>query len=118
MLATALLAARASGLCVLDGVHNDIQDTASFEATCVQGRQMGFDGRTLIHPTQVEICHRVYSPTEQEVQDARAVIESFALPQNQGKGVLQVGGRMVELLHAEIARETLAMAEAIALARR
>ena len=118
MLATVLLAARAAGLCVLDGVHNDIQDGAAFEATCVQGRQMGFDGRTLIHPAQIEACHRVYSPSDPEVDDARAVIAAFALPDNQGKGVLQVRGRMVELLHAEIARAALAMADAIALARR
>jgi citrate lyase subunit beta/citryl-CoA lyase len=114
MLAIVLLAARANGLCVLDGVHNDIQDAAGFEASCLQGRQMGFDGRTLIHPAQLEVCHRVYSPTAQELQDARAVIDAFELPENQGKGVLQVNGRMVELLHEQIARQTLAMAEAIA----
>ena len=118
MLAIALMAARANGLCVLDGVHNDIQDTAGFAATCKQGRQMGFDGRTLIHPTQIEACHAAYSPTEQEVEDARAVVAAFDLPENQGKGVLKVGGRMVELLHAQIARQTLTMDEAIAKARR
>ena len=114
MLAIALLAARANGLCLLDGVHNDIQDTASFEFTCQQGRQMGFDGRTLIHPSQVEPCHRAYSPTEAEIEDARETVAAFAQPENAGKGVLQVKGRMVELLHAEIARHTLAVADAIA----
>lgn len=118
MLAIALMAARANGLRVLDGVHNDIQDVAGFAATCEQGRQMGFDGRTLIHPAQIEACHRAYSPSAQEVADARAVVEAFALPGNQGKGVLKVGGRMVELLHAQIARQTLDMDEAIAAARR
>ncbi|HVR48315.1 MAG TPA: aldolase/citrate lyase family protein, partial [Pseudorhodoferax sp.] len=118
MLAIALMAARANGLCVLDGVHNDIQDTASFSATCEQGRQMGFDGRTLIHPAQIEACHQAYSPSTQEVDDARAVVAAFDLPENQGQGVLKVGGRMVELLHAQIARQTLAMHEAITQARR
>ena len=113
MLAIALLAARAHGLHVLDGVHNDIHDTAGFAATCEQGRQMGFDGRTLIHPAQVDACHETYSPTAQEVDDARAVVAAFALRENQGKGVLTVGGRMVELLHAEMARQTLALHETI-----
>jgi len=114
MLAIALLAARANGLCLLDGVHNDIQDTAGFEFTCEQGRQMGFDGRTLIHPSQIAPCHRAYSPTEAEIEDARDVVAAFARPENAGQGVLQVKGRMVELLHAEIARHTLAVADAIA----
>lgn len=117
MLAIVLMAARASGLCVLDGVHNDIQDTTGFAATCAQGRQMGFDGRTLIHPAQIGACHHAYSPSTPEVEEARAVIEAFAQPENQGKGVLRVGGRMVELLHAQMARQTLAMHEAIALAQ-
>jgi citrate lyase subunit beta/citryl-CoA lyase len=114
MLATALLAARANGLAVLDGVHNDVTDTAGFDATCRQGREMGFDGRTLIHPTQIAGCHAAYSPTDTEVADARDVIEAFTLPENQGKGVLKVKGRMVELLHADMARQTLAVADAIA----
>lgn len=118
MLAIALMAARANGLCMLDGVHNDIQDTAGFAATCEQGRQMGFDGRTLIHPSQIETCHNAYSPTAQEVADARAVVAAFDLPENQGQGVLKVGGRMVELLHAQIARQTLALYDAIMQARR
>ncbi|RIX83230.1 HpcH/HpaI aldolase/citrate lyase family protein [Acidovorax cavernicola] len=117
MLAIALMAARACGLYVLDGVHNDIQDTTGFAATCAQGRQMGFDGRTLIHPAQIEACHHAYSPSAPEVEEARAVIEAFAQPENQGKGVLRVGGRMVELLHAQMARQTLAMHEAIARAQ-
>lgn len=113
MLALALLAARANGLCLLDGVHNDIKDTDGFEFTCQQGRQMGFDGRTLIHPTQIDPCHRAYSPTEAEVEEARDIIAAFSQPENTGKGVIQVKGRMVELLHAEIARHTLAVSEAI-----
>lgn len=113
MLAQVLLAARANGLCVLDGVHNDVKDEAGFEFTCQQGRQMGFDGRTLIHPNQVAACHRAYSPTDAEITEAREIIEAFALPENKGKGVIQLKGRMVELLHAEIAAQTLATAAAI-----
>jgi citrate lyase subunit beta/citryl-CoA lyase len=118
MLATALVAARASGLCLLDGVHNDVKDTEGFDFTCQQGRQMGFDGRTLIHPTQVEACHRAYSPTEAEIGEAHEIIDAFSLPENSGKGVIQVKGRMVELLHAEIAQQTLAVADAIKRAER
>lgn len=118
MLAQVLLAARANGLCVLDGVHNDVKDESGFEFTCQQGRQMGFDGRTLIHPHQVAACHLAYSPTNTEITEAREIIEAFALPQNKGKGVIQLKGRMVELLHAEIAAQTLATAAAIERAAR
>lgn len=114
ILVTAVLAARANGLRILDGVHNDMADTVGFEATCEQGRQLGFDGRTLIHPAQIAPCHRAYSPSDHEVEDARAVVEAFSRPENQGKGVLRVNGRMVELLHAAMARDTLALADAIA----
>ena len=114
LLAIALAAARAGGLCVLDGVHNDVKDIVGFESTCIQGRQMGFDGRTLIHPTQIEACNAIYSPTAKEVLDARLILQAFDLPENRGKGVIKVNGRMVELLHAEIARDIVAMAEAIA----
>lgn len=114
LLAITLAAARAGGLCVLDGVHNDIQDTVNFELTCLQGRQMGFDGRTLIHPAQIEACNTIYSPTAKEVQDARSILQAFDLPENRGKGVIQLNSRMVELLHAGIARDTVTLAEAIA----
>ena len=113
-LAIALAAARAFGICILDGVQNDIQDVDAFNATCLQGRSMGFDGRTLIHPSQIEPCHRAYSPAEREVQEARAILEAFARPENQGKGVIKLDGRMVELLHAEMAKQTVAIADAIA----
>lgn len=113
MLATALLAARANGLALLDGVHNDIKDMDAFEFTCRQSRQMGFDGRTLIHPAQIDACHRAYSPTQEEIAEARQIIEAYSQPENGGKGVLQVNGRMVELLHADSARRTLAQAHAI-----
>lgn len=113
MLVTALLAARAYGLDILDGVHNDVRDTAGFEFTCIQGRDMGFDGRTLIHPNQVEPCHQAYSPTETEIAQAREIVDAFSLPENVGKGAIQLRGRMVELLHAVSAGQTLATAEAI-----
>lgn len=113
LLAITVAAARAAGLCVLDGVHNDVKDVPGFAFTCQQGRQMGFDGRTLIHPSQIDACHAAYSPTEEEIAVAKTILQAFALPENQGKGVLQLGGRMVELLHAEIARETLSAAQAI-----
>lgn len=112
----ALLAARAYGLSILDGVPNDIKDIAALEATCMQGRQLGFDGRTLIHPSQIETCHRAYSPSEKEVREAREILEGFALPENRDKGVIQLNGKMVELLHAEIAQQTVAIALAIEVA--
>ena len=113
MLAMALLGARAAGLSVLDGVHNNVKDTESFERVCAQGREMGFDGKTLIHPSQVGACNRIFSPTSEEVQEAQWIVDAFALPEHHGKGVIQLNGRMVELLHAEIARQTLEMARAI-----
>jgi citrate lyase subunit beta / citryl-CoA lyase len=112
-LARCVLAARAHGLDVIDGVFNDIQDLEGFRAECVQGRDMGFDGKTLIHPSQIDICNEVFAPGPTEVEGARAIIEAFALPENAGKGAIQLNGRMVELLHADMARRTLAIAEAI-----
>jgi citrate lyase subunit beta/citryl-CoA lyase len=113
-LAIAVAAARAFGIGILDGVHNDIQDVDGLERTCLQGRAMGFDGRTLIHPSQIAPCHQAYTPAQNEVQEARAILEAFARPENQGKGVIKLDGRMVELLHAEMARQTVAIADAIA----
>lgn len=113
-LVLALAAGRANGLAVLDGVYNDIPNQAGFEAQCTQGRQLGFDGKTLIHPSQVEACNRIFAPAEAEVADARKVLAAFELPENKGKGVITVDGRMVELLHAEIARQVVAMSDAIA----
>jgi citrate lyase subunit beta/citryl-CoA lyase len=112
-LGLALLAARATGKVILDGVYNDIRDAEGFEAECVQGRQMGFDGKTLIHPSQLEPCNRVFAPTEDEVDRARRIIEAFDEAQANGRGVVTVDGRMVENLHVEQARRTLALAAAI-----
>ncbi len=108
-----VLAGRANGLAVIDGVFNEIADESGFLEVCRQGRAMGFDGKTLIHPSQIEPCNRVFSPDNDEVAQARSILAAFALPENQGKGAIALNGRMVELLHAEIARQTVALAEAI-----
>jgi citrate lyase subunit beta/citryl-CoA lyase len=113
-LATCLLAARAHGIDILDGVYNDIGNAAGFEAECVQGRDMGFDGKTLVHPNQIEPCNNVFSPSVEEIAQARKTIEAFDRPENKTKGVVQIDGRMVERMHADIARRTVAIAEAIA----
>ncbi len=109
-----LAAARAYGLDILDGVYNDIGDAAGFAAECRQARDLGFDGKTLIHPRQIEPCNEAFSPTAEEVDAARKIIATFDLPENENKGVLQIEGRMVERLHAELARRTVAIADAIA----
>lgn len=109
-----VMAARAHGLVVIDGVYNDIADGAGFSAACQQGRAMGFDGKTLIHPSQIGPCNDAFSPDMGELEQARAILDAFALPENQGKGAISLNGRMVELLHADIARQTVALADAIA----
>lgn len=106
-------AARAYGLTAIDGVYNDIKNEAGFAAECEQGRDLGFDGKTLIHPSQVEACNRIFAPSEADVEQARAVIAAFADPANAGKGVLKVNGKMTELLHLDEAKRTVAMDEAI-----
>jgi citrate lyase subunit beta / citryl-CoA lyase len=113
-LATCVVAARAHGVDIIDGVFNDIKDLDGFRLECLQGRDMGLDGKTLIHPGQIDICNEVFAPTPAEVESAAAIIEAFALPENAGKGAIQLNGRMVELLHAEMARRTLAIANGIA----
>lgn len=113
-LGLALVAARAYGLVILDGVYNDIKNEEGFAAICEQGRDMGFDGKTLIHPSQVGPCNRIFSPDPETVAFARKTIEAFDLPENKGKGVLKVDGKMVEILHADIAKRTVAIADAIA----
>ncbi|HEU4336965.1 MAG TPA: CoA ester lyase [Nocardioides sp.] len=108
---TALLAGRAAGIAVIDGVYNDVKDTEGFLAECEQGRQMGFDGKTLIHPGQVEGANRAFAPDEQAVEDARGLIAAWE--DGKGAGVVTFNGRMVENLHVESARRTLAIDEAI-----
>jgi citrate lyase subunit beta / citryl-CoA lyase len=112
-LATAVLAAHAYGIDILDGVHNDIADEEGFRRECAQGHDMGFDGKTLIHPNQIAPCNAAFSPSEAEVVQARKIIAAFELPENQAKGVVQLDGRMVERLHADMARRTVAIADAV-----
>lgn len=109
-----MLAARAFGLTILDGVYNDIKDEEGFAATCQQGLELGFDGKTLIHPSQLGPCNETFAPTADEVTFAHAVIAAFKEPENQGKGVIKVEGKMVELLHRDQALRTVAIADAIA----
>ncbi|MFB9311534.1 HpcH/HpaI aldolase/citrate lyase family protein [Nocardioides plantarum] len=109
---TALLAARAAGIAIVDGVYNDVKDTEGFLAECEQGRQMGFDGKTLIHPGQVEGANTAFAPSEKAVEDARGLIQAWE--DGAGSGVVTYQGRMVENLHVESARRTLSIAEAIA----
>ncbi len=109
-------AARAYGLDILDGVYNDIADTQGFAAECTQACDLGFDGKTLIHPQQIAPCNAAFSPSEDEITWSRKIIAAFELPENKGKGVIQVDGRMVEILHADMARRTVAIADVIAAA--
>lgn len=113
-LGLSVIAARAHGLTAIDGVYNDISDPEGLEAECRQGRIMGFDGKTLIHPAQLETANRIFAPDPDEIAQARAVIAAFADPANTGKGVLKVNGKMTELLHLDQARRAVAVAEAIA----
>lgn len=108
-----LLAARAFGVGIIDGVYNDFKDEAGFAAICQQGLELGMDGKTLIHPSQVIPCNEIFSPSSAEVEMARKIIAEFAKPENAGKGVVTVDGRMTELLHAEMAKRTVAIYEAI-----
>jgi citrate lyase subunit beta/citryl-CoA lyase len=112
-LAMSVLAARTYGLDILDGVYNDFKDEAGFRDECEQGRTLGMDGKTLIHPSQVGPCNAVFSPSAEEVAWSRRIIEAFALPENARKGVITVDGRMVERLHMVMAERTVAIAEAI-----
>jgi len=112
-LALCVAAARAHGCDIIDGVYNDLSDLIGFKAECEQGRDMGLDGKTLIHPNQIDICNATFAPAAPEIEAARAIIAAFALPENAGKGVIQLNGRMVELLHEQMARRTLAVADGI-----
>jgi len=109
-----LLAARATGKVILDGVYNDIKDADGFAAECLQGRQMGFDGKTLIHPSQIDLANLAWAPTPEAVEDARALIATFTEAVAAGKGVVTHNNRMIENLHVDNAKRVLAIAEAIA----
>lgn len=110
-LSMCVLAARATGRMIVDGVFNDVRDSEGFEVECRQGRQLGFDGKTLIHPGQVDICNRVFSPSAEDVEHARRVIEAFEEAERSGAGVATVDGRLIENLHVESARRVLSLAE-------
>src|SRR5262249_57293980 len=112
-----LLAARAHGLTALDGVHLDLADEAGFAAVCAQGRALGFDGKTLIHPKQIAPANAAFAPGEEEVAQAREIIAAHEGALAAGKGIVVVDGRLVENLHVDAARRTLALAESVAAMR-
>ncbi|KAA1194252.1 CoA ester lyase [Pseudohalioglobus sediminis] len=114
VLSAVVLAARAHGLLAIDSVYNDFRDEAGLAQQCEQARVLGFDGKSLIHPAQLEVANRVFSPHPEAVSHARAVIQAFSLPENSGKGVIQVNGKMTELLHLQEAQRLVAISEAIA----
>lgn len=113
-LMTCVAAARLGGIDILDGVFNAFQDEDGFAAECAQGAEMGMDGKTLIHPKQIGPCHAAFSPSEDEVAWARRINAEFDKPENASKGAIQVDGKMVERLHAEMGRRVIAIADAIA----
>jgi citrate lyase subunit beta/citryl-CoA lyase len=113
ILSLTVAAARAHGVALLDGVCNEFRDLDVFRAEAEQGLLFGFDGKTVIHPDQIAPCNDVFSPSADELAWARAVIEAFALPENQGKGAIKVEGKMTELLHLEQAKRLVAVAEQI-----
>ena len=112
-LAAAVVAGRAADIVVLDGVYNDIKNSEGFDAECAQGFELGFDGKTLIHPAQIETCNSTWSPSEMEIENAKNVISAFAATEAEGSGVVTLDGRMIENLHVENARRVLAVDQAI-----
>ncbi|HEX5508805.1 MAG TPA: CoA ester lyase [Pseudolabrys sp.] len=112
-LTTCIAAARVHGVIVLDGVYNDIGNAEGFATECAQAVDLGFDGKTLVHPSQIEACNKAFSPSLEEVAQARKMIAAFDLPENKSKGVVSIDGRMVERMHAEMARRIVAISEAI-----
>lgn len=117
LLSLAVAAARAHGVAILDGVCNEFRDLAAFRAEAEQGLLFGFDGKSLIHPDQIAPCNEVFSPGEEELHWAAAVIAAFSLPENAGKGAIRVEGKMTELLHLDQAKRLVAVAEQIAAVR-
>jgi citrate lyase subunit beta/citryl-CoA lyase len=113
-LSATVTAARAYGLDVLDGVFNDFRNLDGLRRECIEGRRLGMDGKTLIHPDQVAVANEVFAPTAAEIAAARRIVAAFALPENRGSGVITIDGRMVELLHRDMAQRTLTLADAIA----
>ena len=113
-LSLTVMAARAHGKIVIDGVYNSSSDEAGLASECEQGREFGFDGKTLIHPDQLEAANRIFAPSRSALDDAKAIIAAFAEPENEGKGVIDLDGTMVERLHLAEAEGLVAMADAIA----
>jgi citrate lyase subunit beta / citryl-CoA lyase len=114
MMTHCILATRAYGLEIFDGPYSDFSNVDGFGQECAQGRDLGFDGKTLIHPGQVEACNAIFTPPEEEIAQARKIIAAFDLPENAARGAIRLDGQMVERLHAEMARRTIAIADAIA----
>ena len=114
MITHCILAARAGGLEILDGPYSDFSNVDGFALECAQGRDLGFDGKTLIHPSQIDACNAIFTPPAEEVAHARRIIAAFEQPENAARGAIQLDGQMVERLHAEMARRTIAIADAIA----
>lgn len=115
-IAQTIMAGRAFGVNILDSVYNDFKDPEGFEQECRQAKAFGFDGKTLIHPAQIDIANREFAPHEDKITEAMAIIAAFKDPANAGKGVITVNGKMTELLHLQQAEETIALADAIAAA--
>jgi citrate lyase subunit beta/citryl-CoA lyase len=113
-LMTTIAAARAFGIDIIDGVYNNLADAEGFARECVEARDMGFDGKTIIHPNQIEACNKAFTPGVEEMAQAKAIVAAFDQPENKGKGVIAIDGKMVERLHADMARRTVSIAEAIA----
>ena len=114
MIAHCILAAHAHGLEMFDGPYSDFSNVDGFAQECAQGRDLGFDGKTLIHPGQIDACNAVFTPPVEEVAEARRIVAAFELPENAARGAIQLDGRMVERLHADMAKRTIAIADAIA----
>ncbi|MGJ5177850.1 HpcH/HpaI aldolase/citrate lyase family protein [Bradyrhizobium oligotrophicum] len=114
MISHCILATRAHGLEILDGPYSDFANADGFSQECIQARDLGFDGKTLIHPGQIDACNAIFTPPPAEVAEARKILAAFELPENASRGAIQIDGRMVERLHAEMARRTIEIADAIA----
>ena len=114
MMTHCILAARAYGLEILDGPYSDFSNVSGFNQECTQARDLGFDGKTLIHPGQIEACNAIFTPPAEEVARARRIIAAFELPENASRGAISLDGQMVERLHADMARRTIGIADQIA----
>jgi citrate lyase subunit beta / citryl-CoA lyase len=113
MITHCILAAHAYGLEILDGPYSDFSNVDGFAQECAQGRDLGFDGKTLIHPGQIEACNAIFTPAAEEVAQARKIIAAFERPENASRGAIQIDGQMVERLHADMARRAIAIADAV-----